>query len=982
MKYAFLCIVFLITCAGVSQKGFQQKVDYTIQADYLLDQKAIKVQADIVYQNASPDTLTYILWHLWANAFSHKGSAFALQQLEMGLYDFHFADETDLGGYSSVIFQHDGQELETTSYLPVDFGNEVYRTNLPEGLAPGDSVRISCEYILTLPRAFSRIGRSVDFISLTQWYPKPVVYSQNKWHPMAYLDIGEFYAEYGDYKVELNVPSNLVVAGTGLQTVQPSERPNFKKHIFRANQVHDMAFFMSPDFNIEKDTVWSDRRPVPVLIYRVNDAPAWDHAMSIIKRAIHFYIEEVGTYHYPQLSIVQGPGSDGSGMEYPMISIIHESESPVALEEVIVHEVGHNWFYGMLANNERKYPWMDEGLTRFYDLKYKARFDTLEMLYTGGEGILAFRDSGMPFIRKAVLMLDRLGKNLPINAHSEDSDALRYMLTMYEKAPWAIEYLEEYIGAGRFKECMRSYFDIWKFHHPEPRDLIAHFSECADRDLSWFSDHFLASADDLDLSINLYNSADGSEGLAVRSENGKAIPFKITFFNGDSAISDQWYAASELGVPQEVNSEQWTHTSVCMDPPIFDVNTRNNYLYKTKKRPFRLRFIDGIEDAQTTQVAVAPVLGYNAYDGFMAGIAMHSGLFPQKRLRYFVSPCYAVGSRDISGILAIEKDVVLRKGNLRKLTYSVMGKRFRYDANNDLGLKRRYDLFVPGLTMHWGYDTRSFSALAYKPRLALIQKALFTSPDQFDVTTDLHIMHQLIFDRRWKKRLTRNHLKSKLEFEVYDNAVGDEASYLKASTSLDTRFRYSKDGQFFLRIFGAYFLHNTQRQSASFANALTRGSISLTSQGFSDYDYDDYFLGRTDQDGFLSRQIYMNDGGFKNALGSPYNVGLSNDLALSVNTKIDLPLKIPGILNFRPYMDVAYYTSKSVSSQGLEGKFSFSGGLAIEIGRDIMGIYIPLLHSSDLNDAYAGQSLFNRIAWMINFNKLNLWDFQDKLEFE
>jgi len=232
---------------------------------------------------------------------------------------------------------------------------------------------------------------------------------------MPYLDQGEFYSEFGSFDVRITVPGNYVVAATGnLQnkeeqewlttrsristgsqtqashpkvktTVAKKEKPIAKKPTaipaeqvktktlhYLQNNVHDFAWFANKNFIVDHDTCQlpSGRSINVFTYYTKEEKQAWDSSTFYAKDAIHFYSNEVGEYPYDVVSVVQGPQSFGGGMEYPTITIISPMPTAKDLDITIAHEIGHNWFYGILASNERDHPWMDEGVNSFYEKKY------------------------------------------------------------------------------------------------------------------------------------------------------------------------------------------------------------------------------------------------------------------------------------------------------------------------------------------------------------------------------------------------------------------------------------------------------------------------------------------------------------------------------------------------------------------------------------------------------------------------------------
>ena len=189
--------------------------------------------------------------------------------------------------------------------------------------------------------------------------------------------------------------------------------------------------------------------------------------MQLCKDAIHFYSDHVGEYPYNVASAVQGPPSFGGGMEYPTITSISPVESERELDITIAHELGHNWFYGILGSNERNHPWMDEGINTFYENKYySSKYGQRQQL----ERIL--------FETAAIVKKDQ-----PIETTSEKFSEINYELVAYNKTSEWMRYLEQQLGSESFNKAMREYYRQWQFKHPQPEDFKKTIEQSTGKDL-------------------------------------------------------------------------------------------------------------------------------------------------------------------------------------------------------------------------------------------------------------------------------------------------------------------------------------------------------------------------------------------------------------------------------------------------------------------------------------------------------------------
>ena len=205
-------LLILISSIFAQKPYFQQHVAYDI--DVTLDDSLHTLSAfeKLTYTNNSPDELDFIWFHLWPNAYKNIETAYGKQAFEQGSTRFYFADDKDRGFIDSLDFKVDGENVNL-EYHPEWI--DVAKIYLPNTLKPGESVLIETPFFVKIPLVFSRLGHSGKHYEITQWYPKPAVYDNDGWHPMPYLNMGEFYSEFGTFDVKITLPKNYRIMATG-----------------------------------------------------------------------------------------------------------------------------------------------------------------------------------------------------------------------------------------------------------------------------------------------------------------------------------------------------------------------------------------------------------------------------------------------------------------------------------------------------------------------------------------------------------------------------------------------------------------------------------------------------------------------------------------------------------------------------------------------------------------------------------------------
>lgn len=469
MKISIGCLCLLLPCVffGQQKEYFQQKVDFTIHVTLHPESKTLDGHVRIIYTNHSPDTLDFIWFHLWPNAYKSEATAFGEQLLQNGRTDFYFSDDEKRGYINRLNFKVDDKEAQLQDHpLYLD----VAKLLLPEALAPGDSITIETPFHEKLPYLWSRGGYTANYFAITQWYPKPAVYDRNGWHPMPYLDQGEFYSEFGHYEVAITVPQNFVVAATG-QEISRTEKDIQNTIVFEQANIHDFAWFTSPDLKEDQIEISStDGHSIRLYSYypKENDE-AWKQSLAFLKETIQKREVSIGPYPYAVAKIVATPAPFSGGMEYPTIANIQSTTDIQTLRELIHHEAGHNWFYAALASNERNYPWLDEGTNSFYTKnEITAPADNSEKKQPRDffSNKLPENATDWRYRNSLAAKTDQ-----PINTPSALFSEKNYYLTAYYKTTLWLQKLEDYIGTTAFESAMKTYYQAWKFKHPQPEDF-------------------------------------------------------------------------------------------------------------------------------------------------------------------------------------------------------------------------------------------------------------------------------------------------------------------------------------------------------------------------------------------------------------------------------------------------------------------------------------------------------------------------------
>ncbi len=994
---------------------FQQEVNYKINVALNDVSHELSGHIEFEYINNSPDALPEIWVHLWGNAFKNRQTAFCKQKLRNGSSRFYFAGEQELGRYKSLDFSADGNKI-AWRFDPKN--PDIAVLSLTQPLAPGARVRISTPLHLKIPASFSRLGHVGASYQMTQWYPKPAVYDRQGWHAMPYLDMGEFFSEFGAFDVTITLPENYVVGATGTcQTASeidfldkkekesreklrqgvdkkkdpfPESSSKLKTIRYTAEKVHDFAWFADKRFFVLKDTArLASGKTVDCWAMFTNaESDIWQKGAFYVRRAVEFYSKKVGEYPWPQATAVHSALSAGGGMEYPMITVIGNSSSGEDLDNVITHEVGHNWFYGILASNERVHPFMDEGLNSYYESRYMRQYygayapiELPKFLYDPAK-------MG-PITETGYLFLARDHKDTPPDSHSDDFTELGYGLLVYMKTAMCMDWLEQSVGTEKMDEAMQDYFRQWQFKHPYPADLKAAFA-AHDIAADWFFDA-MQTQKRADYALKqVKKSDDGTWALTIERKGDLKSPFPVTALKDGKAVKTTWRPAfgGENGASEGDRMQTVKFTAPEADAFVIDQahNTlemnRKNDMRRTSgvfpgMEPWQLKILAAFQEPHKNTIGIIPWAGWNNADKTMLGLVFYNPPFVPRPMQVFLAPGFALGSKNFVGLA----DIRYRfhpDGFFRKVVLSVGAKTFNVDYNPSHDYYTRFYRVMPQLRAELRSPSLAFShALVFRTLFIGNEEAVFDDINFLGKTWRKNTIHELRYEGEQSAAPNPFRFQLALETQEFRDAFDRPASYLRGTVEWQQKFFYAPKRKVYARLFAGYFLDNTLRNKDINPPYNT---LSLNPQGFNDYKYDHIFLARNEGAGILGRQVSQSDGGFKGAFGAAFAgiLGNSNNYILALNLKADLPKRLPFGIPIKPYFDIGYFDDATPLGTGRPSKeqLLWNGGLMLSFLKGGLEVYFPLFSSETLKRQYCEQGGGNNNSAIFcggNYLKMVSW---------
>ncbi len=1009
MAGGFWCLVAGFTeVRGQSGPYFQQEVNYSIEVRLDDEKHQLHAFESVEYINNSPDVLNEIWFHLWPNAYRDNSTAFAEQELRNGSTKFQFAKPESRGFIDSLKFMVDG-ELVKMDYH--ERHPDICKITLNKGLQPGGRITISTPFRVKIPSSsFSRLGHYKQQYQLCQWYPKPAVYDRKGWHPMPYLNQGEFYSEFGKFRVSITLPENYVIASSGTMEANAAEEARIEENIRKTTEwmaqgyperkndtllssktlktvvytlenAHDFAWFTDKEYLIQRGSVKLDRSGNTIetwTYFTPKNAKSWKDGITYVNDAVNYYSQWVGDYPWPVCKALDGALSAGGGMEYPTITIISPTSDVVQLDEVIAHEVGHNWFYGILASNERRYPWMDEGTNSYYENRYMRlkypNHSLVDMVLPESIGSkLGIHEFGNYALQTVpYLLCARSGIDQPLHLAADDYKSINYGTMVYMKTAVVFNYLEAYLGTEKFDAMMQSYFNTWKFRHPYPEDFRAHAEQFTGEKLDWFFNGLIESRERVDYAIGRIQKTDKGYKVTVRNNGELAAPLGISL-RQDDKVQTTWFQGFEgkqkLDIPASMGSKpDWI--SVNGTGQILDVNPKNDRRKLTgifRRTKPAIRLLTGLERPGRRSMYLIPALGFNAYDGFMSGLAFHNWGIYRKRMEYMFIPMYGMKSSQWAGSSQLSYQFRPVDGPFRAITLN--GTADRYSARTFIsdGFRRytgsvafRFD----NPKKPWSKDEKELMLRYIRTELELNNAGDFF---QFPIA-------QSFYQARYTHAV--NHTLNPWKVIADVQAHND---FAKTSLTYTRRFAYNKRKKGLdLRFFAGAFLYRRNSEMGGTGSVDARFRLS-GQRGSQDYLYDDIFLGRNEASGVWAQQMSMTDGMF----ALPVFIGQADRYLTSLNLQTTLPVS-----PLRIFVNAGLwgYVESTLLNPGVQifepPQFSYSNkqdfgaeaGVSLPLIKNVFEVYLPLVYTYNLQQNFelqANNDFIHRLRFVLNIKLMN-----------
>lgn len=662
---------------------WQQDVHYTIKAR--VDEKRLVIfgTQELQYWNNSPDTLQVVFFHLYQNAFQPESYSHSLH-INNGVNPVYGPYEKLKLGTTLENMKQNGTVLKT------ELDNTILKVWLTQPLLPGQSTTFSCNFRTFFDsgsvRRRMKIFKAGNFFHFdgVHWYPRISVYDAKMgWDTQQHLG-KEFYGDFGTYDVELTFASNYIVEATGelineaevlpgslrekldlsnfankkweskATEIIPYDEKITKTWKYHAENVHDFAFTADPTYRIGEVKLGNIRC---IAVAQEGHASRWQNAAAYAAKVIDVYNKEVGQYIYPKMVVADAR----DGMEYPMLTL--DGGQDPDYRSLLAHEIGHNWFFGMVGSNETYRAALDEGFTQFIQTIAQQKIDGAYDTATPSPNfwIRKFQQRNLVtdrYFMNSYINEAARGYDKPLNTHSDEFEtALGHgggYRNVYFKTATMLSNLKYVLGDSLFSAAFKNYFNSWYAAHPYMEDFRNSIIRFTKTDLNWFFDQWLETTKNIDYAVHSVRKRPNSDTYTfkLKRKGEMQMPLDLQLVVSDSEaynfhIPNNWFVK-----PSDANVlQRWIgwgkvnptysfslalpdgFNDIIIDPnrQLADVNNLNNRLHHKLKLRFDA-LVHNPADRHHYELFARPDVWYNFYDGIKLGAHINGNYLNLKHI--------------------------------------------------------------------------------------------------------------------------------------------------------------------------------------------------------------------------------------------------------------------------------------------------------------------------------------------------------------
>ncbi|WP_254713148.1 aminopeptidase [Polaribacter sp. HaHaR_3_91] len=881
---------------------FSQQNSISIKSKLDTKKDELKIQQEIVFNNPSDSILTKVYLHNWANSYRDRKTPLSKRFIKDFRKDLYFAKPQELG--SSTI-KSLSVDFENVYFKELDKQADIIEIDLDKPLHPNSKITISITYIVKTPSArFTKYGKTKTGYHLRNWYLTPAIYD-NGWQLMSNLNLDDLYEKGTDFKIEIDVPKDLIVESNLYQ--YKTKKENTNSYYLVGKNKTDVIL----GINKTKQLKTYNTKTVTVHTDVFSKELDYNLTTSILNREILFIQKYLGKY--PHLEIFIDKATQNKNPIYGLNQLpnfLRPFSDTFKWDVTMFKALTKRYIENTLLLNKRKDYWLIDGIQNYLMIEYvEEYYPEVKLLGKVSNSWLVkgFNISKLDFNDKYPFVYQFTARKFLDQALNTSADSLsnfnRKIVSKY-KAGLGFRFLKGYLGDSILNQTIQEFYQNNQLKITSSTHFNKLLSSKTTKDLDWFFNDFVKTNKKIDHKIESVKKEKDSISVTIKNKRNITTPLALYAIKDEEIKLKKWIADVDSTKTVKFKKGDYDTFVLNYENLYPELNTLNNWKTVDKKilnKPLKFSFLKDISSPNFNQVFYQPDINYNFYNGLILGVKLHNKPLIKRNFEFKIAPYYATKSNTVIGSFSLLYNQFFEKTKIYKVAYGLAG------GTSDYAPNLSYKSLTPYVDITFKRKTlRDISSEYLRAKLIHIDKEI--APDAIRTDQDNYSVLSLSY----------NYSNPDI-IKEFRYSFSTEFAKKFSKATLDLRFRTltTTDTQLDFRFFAGVFFNN-KTEGDYFSFGLDRSN---------DYLFQLNYLGRSESSGFFSQQYIINEGGFKSVLPTRF----ANQFMVSNNSSIGLWRWI------EVYNDVAFLKNKN---QPLY--FAYENGIRFNFVHEIFEIYFPL----------------------------------------
>ena len=881
---------------------FSQQNSISIKSKLDTKKDELKIQQEIIFYNQSDSILTKVYLHNWANSYRDRKTPLSKRFIKDFRKDLYFAKAEELG---SSLIKSLSVDFENVYFKELDKQADIIEIDLDKPLYPNSKITISITYIVKIPNArFTKYGKTKTGYHLRNWYLTPAVYD-NGWQLMSNLNLDDLYEKSTDFKIEIDVPKDLIVESNLYQ--YKTKKENTNSYYLVGKNKTDIILGINKTEQLKTYTT----KTVTVHTDVFSKELDYNLTTSILNRELLFIQKYLGKYPHVEIFIDKTTQSKNPiyGLNQ-LPNFLRPFSDTFKWDVTMFKALTKRYIENTLLLNKRKDYWLMDGIQNYLMIEYVEQYyPEVKLLgkVSNSWFLKRFNISKLDFNDKYPFVYQFTARKFLDQALNTSADSLsnfnRKIVSKY-KAGLGFRFLKGYLGDSILNQTIQEFYQNNQLKIIRSTNFNQLLSSKTTKDLDWFFDDFVKTNKKIDHKIESITKEKDSISVTIKNKRNITTPLALYAIKDKEIILKKWIADVDSTKTVKFKKGDYDTFVLNYENLYPELNTLNNWKKVDKKilnKPLKFSFLKDISSPNYNQVFYQPDANYNFYNGLILGVKLHNKPLIKRNFDFKISPYYATKSKTLIGSFSLLYNQFFEKTKIYKVAYGLSG------GTSDYAPNLSYKSLVPYVDITFKRKTlRDISSESLRAKLIHIDKEI--APNAIKTDQDNYSILSLSY----------NYSNPDI-IKEFRYSFSTEFAKKFSKASLDLRFRTltTTDTQLDFRFFAGVFFNN-KTEGDYFSFGLDRSN---------DYLFQLNYLGRSESSGFFSQQYIITEGGFKSVLPTRF----ANQFMVSNNSSIGLWRWI------EVYNDVAFLKNKNHPLY-----FAYENGIRFNFVHEIFEIYFPL----------------------------------------